>query len=70
MNQNLVMNCNNVGMFPTGMIKDFSMSLICLTIIAATLCILMDFPKHINSTSMRLSIVYFKGSRVIMYFCD
>ena len=29
-----------------------------------TLCILMDFPIHIDTISMGLPIVYFKGSRV------
>ena len=29
-----------------------------------TLCILMDFPIHINTVSMGLPIVLFKGSQV------
>ena len=29
-----------------------------------TLCILMDFPKHIDKISIRLSIMHFKGSQV------
>ena len=28
------------------------------------LCILMDLPRHIDTTSMELFIVYFKGSQV------
>ena len=29
-----------------------------------TLCILMDFPKHIDTINMGLPILYFKGSQV------
>ena len=29
-----------------------------------TRCILMNFPRHIDSISMRLPIMYFKGSKV------
>ena len=29
-----------------------------------TLCILMDFPIHIDTISMGLPIIYFKGSQV------
>ena len=31
---------------------------------ALTLCIMMDFPIHIDTISIGLSIVYFKGSQV------
>ena len=33
-------------------------------ITSLTLCILMDFPIHIDTISIGLSIVYFKGSKV------
>ena len=29
-----------------------------------TLCIMMDFPIHIDTISMRLPFMYFKGSQV------
>ena len=32
-----------------------------------TLCILMDFPIHIDTISTGLSIVYFKGSQVKIF---
>ena len=32
--------------------------------VVLTLCILMDFPIHLDTISMGLPIVYFKGSRV------
>ena len=39
-----------------------------------TLCIPMDFPIHIDTISMGVPIIYFKGSQVdfskiMMYFC-
>ena len=34
-----------------------------------TLCILMDFPIHIDTISNGLPIVYFKGSSNMICFC-
>ena len=39
------------------------MSIICW-ISLLTLCILVDFPRHVDRTSMDLSILQFKGSHV------
>ena len=35
-----------------------------------TLCILMDCPIHIDTISMELPIVYFKGSQVDLIFAN
>ena len=37
---------------------------VAVMVAALTLRILMDFPIHIDTISMGLSIVYFKGSQV------
>ena len=34
------------------------------------ICVLMDFPIHIDTIGMRLPIVYFKGSQVAFYFLN